>query len=211
MALAKMTWDELNQLVGYKVSESFKEYYAPMKISAAQKRKRTKLAEQINGLFIGLLSEYFYAEQLKIIVMSDIYERTRREYLEIIENYVQPDEYIIAHVLSTITNTIEVLLRHKEDPYFYSKDRARAIAENEANSIFNHTEYEDAIKNKHFKTWNTIMDGRERDSHAEVNGITIPIDEPFQLRGGYLQYPRDDSLDVSDDEIVGCRCSLTFS
>lgn len=211
MALAKMTWDELNQLVGYKVSEPFKEYYAPMKISAAQKQKRTKLAEQINGLFIGLLSEYFYAEQLKIIVMSDIYERTRREYLEIIENYVQPDEYIIAHVLSTITNTIEVLLRHKEDPYFYSKDRARAIAENEANSIFNHTEYEDAIKNKHFKTWNTIMDGRERDSHAEVNGITIPIDEPFQLRGGYLQYPRDDSLDVSDDEIAGCRCSLTFS
>ena len=157
------------------------------------------------------MSEYFYADQLNTVVKLDIYERTRLEYLGAIEKYVLPDEYIINHATTTITNTIEVLLRHREDPYFYSKDRARAIAENEANSIFNYTEYEDAIKNKHFKTWNTIMDGRERDSHAEVNGITIPINEPFQLRGGYLQYPRDDSLDVSDDEIVGCRCSLTFS
>ena len=211
MALAKMTWDELNQLVGYKVSEPFKEYYAPMKISAVQKRKRTKLAEQINGLFIGLLSEYFYAEQLKIIVMSDIYERTRREYLEIIENYVQPDEYIIAHVLSTITNTIEVLLRHKEELYYYSKDRARAIAENEANVIFGHTEYEEAIKNKRYKTWHTIMDGRERDSHAEVNGMTLNITEPFELAGGLMQYPMDTSLGCSEDEWINCRCSLSFS
>ena len=206
-----MTWDELNELVGYRKSEPHNKYFKPMQISAVQKRKRIRLAEQIDDIFIALLSEYFYADQLNTVVKSDIYERTRLEYLGAIEKNVLPDEYIINHATTTITNTIEVLLRHREDPYFYSKDRARAIAQNEANSIFNYTEYEDAIKNKHFKTWNTIMDGRERDSHAEVNGITIPINEPFQLRGGYLQYPRDDSLDVSDDEIAGCRCSLTFS
>ena len=143
--------------------------------------------------------------------MSDIYERTRREYLEIIENYVQPDEYIITHVLSTITNTIEVLLRHKDELYYYSKDRARAIAENEANVIFGHTEYEEAIKNKRYKTWHTIMDGRERDSHAEVNGMTLNITEPFELAGGLRQYPMDTSLGCSEDEWINCRCSLSFS
>lgn len=211
MALAKMTWDELNDLVGYKKSEPFEKYFSPMQISNAQKRRRIKLAERLDDIFIALLSEYFYADQLNTIVQSDIYERTRLEYLGAIEMLVEPDEYITTHALSVITNTIEVLLRHKEDPYFYSKDRARAIAEGEANTIYNHTEYEDAVKNKHFKTWNTIMDGRERDSHAEVNGMTIPINEVFHLKGGDCYYPRDDSLGMDDSEIASCRCSLSFS
>ena len=211
MALAKMTWDELNNLVGYKKSEPFEKYFLPMQISNAQKRRRIKLAERLDDIFIALLSEYFYADQLNTIVQSDIYERTRLEYLGAIEMLVEPDEYITTHALSVITNTIEVLLRHKEEPYFYSKDRARAIAEGEANTIYNHTEYEDAVKNKHFKTWNTIMDGRERDSHAEVNGLTIPINEVFHLQGGDCYYPRDDSLGMDDSEIASCRCSLSFS
>lgn len=211
MALAKMTWDELNNLVGYKKSEPFEKYFSPMQISNAQKKRRIKLAERLDDIFIALLSEYFYADQLNTIVQSDIYERTRLEYLGAIEMLIEPDEYITTHALSVITNTIKVLLRHKEDPYFYSKDRARAIAEGEANTIYNHTEYENAVRNKHFKTWNTIMDGRERDSHAEVNGLTIPINEVFHLQGGDCYYPRDDSLGMDDSEISGCRCSLSFS
>ena len=211
MALAKITWDELNELVGYSKSEPYNKYFKPMQISTTQKRKRIRLAEQIDDIFIALLSEYFYADQLNTVVKSDIYERTRLEYLGAIEKYVLPDEYIINHATTTITNTIEVLLRHREDLYFYSKDRARAIAENEANVIFGYTEYEEAIKNKRYKTWHTIMDGRERDSHAEVNGMTLNITEPFELAGGLMQYPMDTSLGCSEDEWINCRCSLSFS
>ena len=56
MALAKMTWDELNELVGYEVSEPFDEYFAPMQISEEQKRKRVELAEELDAVFIALLS-----------------------------------------------------------------------------------------------------------------------------------------------------------
>lgn len=211
MALAKMTWDELNQLVGYNISEPFDEYYAPMKLTEKQKRQRMDLAERLDDVFIALLAEFFYADQIGAIVSSDIYERTRESYMDAVRQSVEPDYYILNHGIELIATTIAVLMRHQDEPYFYSKDRARAIAEGDSNSVWNYTEYENAVKNKHYKTWNTIMDGKERDSHAEVNGLTIPIDDLFHLQGGDCLYPRDDSYGMSDEEIISCRCSLTFS
>lgn len=212
MALAKMTWDELNRLVGYKISEPFDEYYEPMRITEEQKRKRIELAERLDEVFIALLAEMFYAEQLGIIVNSDIYDRTRDSYLEAISESIEPDETLFDHAVELIYATLEVLSRHKDEEWFYSEDRARAISEGDSNYLWAYEEYGEAIDgNAQYKTWLTIMDGRERDSHAEVNGITIPIDEPFELQGGMMLFPGDDSLGASDDEIVNCRCSLEFS
>lgn len=211
MALAKMTWDELNELVGYEVSEPFDEYFAPMQISEEQKRKRVELAEELDAVFIALLSEYFYADQLDAVVASDIYDRTREAYLLAIGTAVEVDDYLYNHGVEVIASTIEVLLRHDEEPYYFSKDRARAIAENESNSIWNHTEYEDAVKNKKYKTWRTVMDNRVRDTHVVMNGVTIPINDVFHLQGGDCYYPRSDELGMDDSEICGCRCSLSFS
>lgn len=211
MALAKMTWDELNELVGYEVSEPFDEYFAPMQISEEQKRKRVELAEELDAVFIALLSEYFYADQLDAVVASDIYDRTREAYLLAIGTAVEVDDYLYNHGVEVIASTIEVLLRHDDEPYYFSKDRARAIAENESNSVWNHTEYEDAVKNKKYKTWRTVMDNRVRDTHVEMNGVTIPINDVFHLQGGDCYYPRSDELGMDDSEICGCRCSLSFS
>ena len=211
MSLAKMSFDELNALVGYKISEPFEQYFAPMELTEEQKEKRIELAKRLDDVFIALLAEYFYADQLDTVVNSDIFEQTRLEYILALENSVMPDAYIESHAMSVITNTVAVLSRHKDEPYFYSADRARAIAEEESNSIWNYTEYEDAVKNKNFKTWHTVMDGKERESHAEVNGLTIGIDEPFELQGGAVMFPRDDSLGASDSELASCRCSLTFT
>lgn len=54
------------------------------------------------------------------------------------------------------------------------------------------------------KTWSTTMDGHERDSHAEANGQTVPIDQPFKLAGGEAMYPGDPSLPPA--ELCNCRC-----
>ena len=211
MALAKMTWDELNELVGYEVSEPFDEYFAPMQISEEQKRKRVELAEELDAVFIALLSEYFYADQLDAVVASDIYDRTREAYLLAIGTAVEVDDYLYNHGVEVIASTIEVLLRHRDEPYYFSEDRARAIAENDSNSIWNYTEYEDAVKNKKYKTWRTVMDNRVRDTHVVMNGVTIPINDVFHLEGGDCYFPRDSQLGMDESEIVSCRCSLSFS
>ena len=119
------------------------------------------------------------------------------------------DLYIATHIDSVTANIVDATNRHKDDPYFYSEDRARLIAEEESNSIFQYTEFEEASKNKRYKTWLTIMDGHQRESHGLVNGTTIPIDEEFILEGGTCQFPREDTL--PDEEVCGCRCSLAFS
>ena len=212
MALAKMTWDELNQLVGHNISEPFDEYYEPMQISREQKRKRIELAQRLDDVFIALLAEMFYADQLGVIVGSDIYDRTRDAYLTAISESIEPDEFLFDHGVMLIAATLKVLSRHADDPYYYSEDRAMAIAEEDSNRVWAYEEFGEAVDGDvRYKTWHTIMDGRERDSHAEVNEMTIPIDEPFELAGGLLMYPGDDSMGVSDDELCGCRCSLSFS
>lgn len=211
MALAKMSWDELNQLVGRKISEPYDEYFAPMHITEEQKKKRIRLAEDLEDVFIALLAELFYCEQEGIKIPADIYDRALEEYLAVIGSVVVTDDYLIEHATSTIADTIAVLKRHESDPFYYSEDRAMAISEGESNSVWNYTEFEEAVKNKKFKTWHTIMDGHERESHAEVNGLTIPINDLFELKGGYMMYPRSDEYGASDDEIVNCRCSLSFS
>ena len=211
MALSKLSWDELNSLVGHKISEPYEQYFEPMQISKKQKERRIALARKLEAVFISLLAEIFYCKQLGVRIKPDIYRRAEEMYLAVIASVVKTDEYLITHATNVIADTIAVLKRHEDEAFYYSEDRAMAISEGESNSVWNHTEFEEAVKNKQYKTWNTIMDGRERESHAEVNGVTIPINDLFELRGGYMLYPRSDEYGASEDEIVNCRCSLTFS
>jgi len=51
-------------------------------------------------------------------------------------------------------------------------------------------------------TWLTAIDGRERPSHAAINGETVKIGEPFS---NGLLYPGDPGGDAS--EVCNCRCT----
>ena len=54
------------------------------------------------------------------------------------------------------------------------------------------------------KTWVATIDDRVRESHAELDGETVPIDEPFS---NGLMYPADPSGD-DPAEIYNCRCTM---
>lgn len=208
-----LDFDELNRLVGYERSEPYEEFYEPMKISKKQKRKRIDLAKDLDDVFEDLLlymfmmmKEGFSSEYL------DAQTLARDRYVKVASRHVDASDYLLQHADELIASVLLTLYRHSDDPYYYSKDRARLISENDANTLIGYDELQDAIEGGYqYKTWETIMDGRERESHAEVNGKTIPIDEPFELAGGLMMAPGDDSLGVSDDELVNCRCSLSYS
>ena len=57
-----------------------------------------------------------------------------------------------------------------------------------------------------YKQWSTVIDGRERPSHAAANGQIVPIHEKFQLEGGSCMAPGDDELPPG--EKIGCRCTI---
>ncbi len=56
------------------------------------------------------------------------------------------------------------------------------------------------------KEWLAAIDRRTRDWHAELNGKTAPIDEPFVNAIGEIMYPGDPSADGAN--VYNCRCSL---
>lgn len=58
------------------------------------------------------------------------------------------------------------------------------------------------------KTWIAGGPPGDRPEHTEMDGVTIPIDEPFVLSNGEkMMYPGDPDADVS--ELVNCRCGIT--
>lgn len=55
--------------------------------------------------------------------------------------------------------------------------------------------------------WSAKLDGRERDSHHDLNGVVRPWGATFPGRYGELRYPGDPKAPAA--EIVQCRCLLT--
>lgn len=57
------------------------------------------------------------------------------------------------------------------------------------------------------KSWLTQIDGRERPEHAEANGQTVPLNEPFIVGGFKMDYPLDGSYGAPANLICQCRCT----
>ena len=78
--------------------------------------------------------------------------------------------------------------------------RARLIAEQECGTSLMAGNYDMAKKGGfRAKTWHTL------------NGRTVPFDAPFvTMKGNRLMMPRDPECDAAD-EVIRCRCYLTYS
>jgi len=60
------------------------------------------------------------------------------------------------------------------------------------------------------KTWRISGLPNTRDSHQDLNGTTVYMNEPFRARGGNLMYPGDRSLGADASEIINCRCHAVY-
>ncbi len=58
-----------------------------------------------------------------------------------------------------------------------------------------------------YKQWLTAEDDRVRDTHAEADGQTVPIDQPFDVGSEALDYPGDPG--GSDEEVCNCFVAET--
>ena len=57
------------------------------------------------------------------------------------------------------------------------------------------------------KTWSATMDGRTRDSHADLNGVEVGLDEAFDSpTGARMMHPGDTSLGAGAEDVINCRC-----
>lgn len=89
------------------------------------------------------------------------------------------------------------------------KNRAQTVARTEVISANNKAGMEAAKQaGMRYKVWLTALDERTRPWHAEADGRTVPMDEPFIINGEELQFPGDPN--GSPENIINCRCTMTY-
>lgn len=60
-----------------------------------------------------------------------------------------------------------------------------------------------------FKAWVTQGDSKVRASHNEMNGVVVPLQATFDVRGVRMLYPGDLAvINSNPEEIFGCRCAI---
>lgn len=206
-----LDYDELNQLVGFKKSLPFDEYFDEMVIDNKQNRQRKDLAEDLEEEFWDLLAWVFYDRQVRSVGRDEIRDRVSKLFHETL-----PDDILaLDRTDDMIDNLSEEIARttdeRKEDPFYVSADRARLLAEDNSNNFWNYSDNEAALmRGKKYKVWNAILDGKERKTHRDADGQEQPIEEPFEVGGYAMMYPKDDSYGAPPEEIINCRCSVTY-
>lgn len=56
------------------------------------------------------------------------------------------------------------------------------------------------------KEWIATKDERTREAHAELDRVSVPIDEPFENEIGEIMYPGDPDADPANT--YNCRCTI---
>lgn len=213
------SYDELNIRPNNRRSEPYKEYFSKMSISDKEKQERIAFSEQMEEVVLYILAlietTIESGETDQEYIQTQFYDK----YLDVIASYMLIDTHIKQYALSVTKQIIDATFERFSsedksitDDYYLSNDRAMFISECEANSILNYRQYSKAVKTgKTKKKWIDIGDKKERKTHLEVGGTTLPIDEPFSVGDSLLQFPKDVSLGASADEVVNCRCSIQYS
>lgn len=92
------------------------------------------------------------------------------------------------------------------------KGRPEVIARTETHRIIEHTKHQAMTEVnkeiKQYKIWHSVGDERVRDSHAQMDGQKVPIDQPFIFpSGAQAMYPGGSGVAGED---INCRCFVEY-
>lgn len=206
-----LSFDELNMLVKNERSMPFKKYFGEMNLPEEEKFERIRMAEELEENFIVTMTLLFTMTQANKIDYEIIRKQIEDSYLETLRKYASVDKYLETYVKSFSYDVIDSTKNHKNEPYYYSLDRARFMAENEVNTAINHARYMEAVNSgKTMKRWESIIDEATRKDHREINGKYIPIGQSFHVGDSWMMFPKDTSLGASANQIVNCRCTVIY-
>lgn len=195
-----MKFDELNKL---------KRYFSVMELPQSEKDKRVSLGNLFFDAFFYVFLLMKAEVKLDGEIDRDFYIRTLDGRIrDVLESKELPyDEEYIPRLTEDV---IDATTRHLDDPYYFSKDRALLVAQNEANTVMNSVDFANAKSSgKKYKRWVTEKDSRVRLSHEEVDETKIPIDDYFHVGNDDLKFPHD-YMNGSPENLINCRCTCLY-
>lgn len=194
----------------------YEEYFGAMALSDEQKSDRINLARALEQALL-------YTVTLVSLQVDNILEFDTLNMLEaeneafkgvtgaLQDTGIVLTDYYLDYARKFVRNFLDTTYAHLGEAYYLSLERVRYNAENEANTIMNHSEYDTAIRLGYkSKRWLDMDDRRERLTHLEVDKSLYPINKPYQVGTSLMQYPKDESLGANEEEIVNCRCSIEY-
>lgn len=206
-----LRFDELNALVQNKRSMPFEQYFGEMNLTEDDKAERIKMAQELENNFIVTMTLLFTMTQAGKIDYEIVRQQIEDSYLETLRKYASVDRHLETYVKSFSYDVIDSTKKHKNEPYYYSLDRARFMAENEVNTAINHARYIEAVNaGKTMKRWESIIDEVTRKDHIEVNGKYIPIGQAFHVGDSWMLFPKDMSMNPNPNQVINCRCSIMY-
>lgn len=210
--------DELNQYdriyTDKELEKILTEYYDLMDIDEDQKEKRKDLAKDFRNAMLFLFALAYIAYENDYFSYEYLLIQFRTQYADVLLDHIKNDPYIERYFQKVTEDLVQTTFDHfnpEGKDYWTSDERAIIVGENEANSVLNYSELQDAIEAGYeFKTWRTELDNRVRDSHKEKEGVTIPIDEYFQFDDCEMLFPHDYDNGTAE-QLANCRCTVKYS
>ena len=215
-------------------SMPYEQYFGEMNfLTKEEKEERIALAKDLEDVMMFLFylvvsqSEYAY---MAAISSAEIKETLRQRMISTVSSHVEIDDDIREQIDEFIDDATDTTFEYlviltalmdspnqetdvqDESEFYLSDDRARLLAEEEANSIFNYADFNRALMlGYRTKTWLTMADAFVRKTHRPLEGKTIPIDELFQVGDSFMRFPRDQKYNAKLQEIIRCRCGVKFN
>lgn len=215
-----LSFDELNKLYDEqhdteekRRSMPYEKYFGEMDLSEEQIERRKETAGRVEEFVTLALMTLYYMQLAEVSDYGSVMSDVEQSYTSLLEDLGAPltEFFSSQHPASMASDIVNTVMKAPEEIYNYTVDRAKMIAENEANFIWADAEFQDAmLTGKTRKRWSAIIDKRTRDTHREVNGTVVSISEPFYVGGYLMNFPGDQSLGAGAEEIVNCRCSVIY-
>ena len=200
----QLDFDEINRL-------EFEDWFDDMDISDEEFERRVRAAIAFDNR-IGAILAWIDRNDPGVKAM---YERFYAAYMDMLDELDDADEeYLEERAIAFAEEVTKSTHRHRGDlgGYWTSADRAAEIAKTESGVINNDFDFKQAKKaGKTKKTWHTMGDNRVRETHWPMDGVTIGIDEFFDVNGWDMLYPMDGEHGAPPEEIINCRCWVTYS
>ena len=206
-----LTFDELNSLGVELRSMPYEQYFGEMDLTAKQKEDRIEFARQMED--VVRIAYLLMLAQMEFNVEDTGFTKDtmQRRYSNLVAGMAAGSILIRDYIPQMVDEYIDTTLRRQNLPYTFSEDRLVLTAENEANTVFNEEDFLVGLdRGFSRKQWVTQGDNHVRETHAEVNGEIIPIEDYFEVGGSLMRFPKDFSMSPAPEETVNCRCTIKY-
>ena len=198
----------LNEITESDIKPTFISLYRNVGVEFARgtySENKSKSEEQYEDTWTTYMNNY--AQTTAGERITSITEETKRIILKFIR--AQIDEGVNeGYGTDVIARNIQKTLL--EQGVEIARWRAKRIARTEVVGASNVGAMEGArsLGQQMTKMWIATRDARTRDMHAAAEGLTVALDDRFDVGGEMLDCPGDPS--GSPENVINCRCAVAF-